>query len=178
MAGTTKPRQRQRGEIETLPSGSLRARVYAGLDPVTKKRHYLTEVIPPGPKAAKEAEQARTRLLNQVDERRSPRTRATVNQLMTRYLEVLDVEETTRATYEGYVRNHVRPLLGELAVGRLDGEVLDSFYRQLRTCRAHCRGRKFIEHRTERPHACDERCRQHTCRPLGTATIRQMTGRC
>jgi hypothetical protein len=55
------PRQRQRGEIETLPSGSLRVRVYAGLDPITGKRNYLTEVIAPGSAAAKDAEKARPR---------------------------------------------------------------------------------------------------------------------
>lgn len=36
--------KRQRGEIETLPSGSLRVKVYAGVDPISGKRHYLTEV--------------------------------------------------------------------------------------------------------------------------------------
>jgi hypothetical protein len=39
---------RQRGQIEQLPSGSLRVTVYAGVDPLTKRRHYLHEVIPPG----------------------------------------------------------------------------------------------------------------------------------
>jgi hypothetical protein len=34
--------QRARGRIETLPSGSLRVKVYAGIDPVTKKKHILT----------------------------------------------------------------------------------------------------------------------------------------
>lgn len=89
------------------------------------------ETVPAGPKAAREAEKVRTRLLNQVDERRNPRTNATVTQLMDRYLEVLDVEPTTRGTYEGYIRNHILPLLGDLAVGRLDGETLDSFYAAL-----------------------------------------------
>src|SRR5207244_8974365 len=42
-------------QIETLPSGSLRVRVYAGIDPVSKKRHYLVETVPAGPKAAAEA---------------------------------------------------------------------------------------------------------------------------
>ena len=32
--------------------------------------------------------------------------------------DMLDVEETTRLTYEGYIRNHIRPLLGELAPRR------------------------------------------------------------
>src|SRR4051794_1840011 len=42
-AGSTR-RKRQRGEIEPLPSGSFRVRVYAGIDPISRKRHYLTEV--------------------------------------------------------------------------------------------------------------------------------------
>jgi hypothetical protein len=33
---------------------------------------------------------------------------------MDRYLDVLDVEVTTRTSYEGYIRNHIRPLLGKL----------------------------------------------------------------
>jgi integrase len=170
-------RRRSRGEIETLPSGSLRVRVYAGVDPLTKRKHYLAETIPAGPGAAREAERARTRLLNRVDEGRNPRTRATVGQLLDRYFEVgLDVEATTRATYDGYVRNHVRPLLGALPVGRLNGETLDSFYALLRTCRTHCGGRTRLEHRTAGDHACDERCRRHRCRPLADSSIRQIHG--
>jgi integrase len=176
MAGASKPRRRARGRVETLPSGSLRVKVYAGIDPVSKRKHYLLETVPAGPKAADTAERVRTRLLAQVDERRSPRTKATVNQLMDRYLSVLDVERTTRTGYEGYIRNHIRPLLGDLAVGRLDGEVLDSFYAQLRTCRKHCRGRRFVEHRTVREHACDGRCGQHVCRPLSASAIHQIHG--
>jgi integrase len=85
MAAAAKsPRRRDRGRIETLPSGSRRVQVYAGRDKLTKKRHYLTETIPAGPTARKQAEKARTRLLAQVDERRNSRTRATVNQLMDR----------------------------------------------------------------------------------------------
>src|SRR5258707_742002 len=103
MAGSGQRSRRTRGSIDELPSGALRVRVYAGRDPLMKRDHYLIEVIPPGLKAAAEAEKVRTRLLSQVDEQRSPRTRATVNQLMDRYLEVLDVEETTRRSYIGYI---------------------------------------------------------------------------
>ncbi len=101
MAPRAGARKRTRGEIETLPSGSCRVRVYAGVDPISDKRHYLTEVAPPGPRAAKDAEKVRTRLLAEVDERRNPRTKATVGQLLDRYLEVLTVEDTTRQGYEG-----------------------------------------------------------------------------
>ncbi|GAA5142665.1 tyrosine-type recombinase/integrase [Pseudonocardia adelaidensis] len=117
-------RTRQRGEIEARASGSLRVRVYAGVDALTGRPHYLTESVPAGPKAYAEAEEIRRRLGNQVDEQRNPRTKATVNQLMDRYLELLDVEETTHERYEQAIRIHIRPLLGHLPVAKLDGETL------------------------------------------------------
>lgn len=176
MATPRRTRRRTRGRIETLPSGSLRVQVYVGRDPLTGKRHYLTETIPAGPTAARDAEKARTRLLAEVDQRRSPRTRATVNQLMDRYLEVLHVDRSTLRTYRSYVDNHIGPRLGHLSVGRVDGEVLDSFYHELRTCRVHCRGRRLTDHRTPRKHECDDRCRPHTCRPLAASSIHQIHG--
>ncbi|WP_240690555.1 MULTISPECIES: tyrosine-type recombinase/integrase [unclassified Amycolatopsis] len=174
MTSANGPRKRTRGEIVKLPSGSLRVKVYAGIDPVTKKRYYLDEVVSAGPRAAAEAEKLRTKFLNQVDEKRSSRTRATVSQLLDRYFELVKIEETTRTGYESLVRIHIRPLLGESALGHLDGEILDSFYKQLRTCRAHCRGRGFVEHRTERPHQCDGRCGPHKCKPLADSSIRKI----
>ncbi|MBA3488250.1 MAG: site-specific integrase, partial [Longispora sp.] len=84
--------RRQRGQVEQLPSGALRVKVYAGVDPLTKRRYYLTETIPAEiPNPEREAEKVRVRLLNEVDERRNPRTAATVNQLMDRYLKMLSV---------------------------------------------------------------------------------------
>lgn len=157
-----------------LPSGSLRVKVYAGVDPVSKKRLYLDETVPAGPKAAREAEKARTRLLAQLDERRNPRTRATVNQMFDRYLTVLDVEPTTRGTYEGYIRDHIRPVLGQLPLGRLDTDTIESFYGQLRTCRARCGGRPSVDHRTAGDHVCDDRCRRHECKPLSASSVRQI----
>jgi len=158
----------------TLPSGSLRVVVYAGLNPVTKQRHYLTEVIPAGPRAGRLAEAARTRLLSEVDEKRNARTNATVEHLLARHLDVLQVEDTTRAGYERVIRLYIVPVLGSLPIGRLDGETIDAFYAQLRTCRSRCGGRQFIEHRAADDHACDERCRPHQCRPLGEAYLRQI----
>ena len=48
MASSTKRPRRARGSIDTLPSGALRVRVYAGIDPLTQRRHYLTEIVQPG----------------------------------------------------------------------------------------------------------------------------------
>ena len=68
-AGATR---RARGEIEKLPSGSLRVRVYAGIDPVTRKRRYLGQTIAAGPGADEHAETVRVRLLREVREGRDP----------------------------------------------------------------------------------------------------------
>ena len=53
-------------------------------------------------------------MLSQVDERRSPRTRATLGQLLDKWLEVLDVDPSTRRGYANNIRKQIRPLLGSL----------------------------------------------------------------
>jgi hypothetical protein len=78
------------------PAEALRVAVYAGIDPVTKRRHYLGEVIPAGLSAAKEADRAMRRMASQVDERRNPRTSATVDQTLDRYFDVVDLERNRR----------------------------------------------------------------------------------
>jgi hypothetical protein len=57
-------------------------RVYAGIDPVTKKRHDLLVTVSAGPKARREAERIRDRFLHELAEKRNPRTSATVDQLL------------------------------------------------------------------------------------------------
>jgi integrase len=174
VAAKSGPRQRRRGSVRELPSGALQVRVYGGKDALTGKRNELVEVIPPGPRAAAEAEAARTRLLNQVDERRHPRTAATVDQMLDRHFELAELEPTTRSTYIGYAAKHIRPLIGREQVGGLDADLFDSLYAELRRCRDHCDRKPRTDHRTERAHVCDERCRPHVCRPLGDSTIRQI----
>ena len=94
--------------------------------------------------------------------------------MLDRYLTVLDVEPTTRSTYEAYIRNHIRPVLGELPLGRLEPETIETFYAQLRVCRSRCGGRQPLEHRTTADHVCDGRCRRHECRPLSASSVRQI----
>ncbi|WP_198008964.1 hypothetical protein [Saccharomonospora saliphila] len=110
--------KRHRGQIETLRSGALRVKVYAGVDPLSGRRHYLRETVPAGPNAEAEAEKVRIRLINEINERRNPRTSATVNQLLDRHLELLNVDRTTRERYESVVRTHVRPLIGRTPLAR------------------------------------------------------------
>jgi integrase len=175
MAKANSPKKRDRGGIDQLPSGAYRVRVYAGIDPVTGRRHDLTDTIPAGPNAAKLAEQLRVKFLNQVYERRHPRTNATVNQMLDRYFDEVDLEYNTLDGYLGYAKKHIRPLLGDQKVGSLDAGVMDSFYAELRRCRDHCKKSKGqIDHRTPREHECDQRCRPHACKPLAASTIRQI----
>ncbi|MGI8815217.1 MAG: tyrosine-type recombinase/integrase [Pseudonocardia sp.] len=174
MTTASTARKRTRGAVEELPSGALRVRIYAGIDPISHKKHYLTEVVPAGPKAAKEAEKARTRLLGEVDERRNARTNATVNQLLERYLTVLQVEDTTRDGYERLIRKYIEPVLGDLPIGRIDGETLDSYYAELQRCRVRCSRRSYTEHRTQAEHECDARCGPHRCKPLKGGSVRQI----
>jgi hypothetical protein len=77
MAARTRRRKRQPGNIEELPSGALRVTVYAGI-----VRRFNT----------------------QVDERRHPRTTATVDQLLDRYFDMVDLELNTAAA-----RRRARP---------------------------------------------------------------------
>lgn len=168
--------------------------MFVGHDPVSKRKLYLTETVPAGgPRAAREADKVRTRLLAQIDEKRNPRTRATVNQLLDRWLTVIDVEAETRRSYEAKVRKHIRPLLGSTSLAKLDVETLDSFYAELRRCRDHCDGKPAVQHRTIGAHRCDEHagtpceppnptncrackriCKPHICKGLSDSSVRQV----
>jgi integrase len=174
--GEQGPRRRmpQQGVIDVRPSGALRVRVDAGIDPVTGRRHRLVEHVAAGtPNQEAVAEQVRIRLVNQVNERRHPRTSATVSQLLDRYLDAFDGAFSTVKNYRSLRKNHVEPFIGSVRVGALDADILDSLYAELRRCRSHCTG-PFVEHRTDGEHACDARCRPHRCTPLGSSGIRQV----
>ncbi|MGH3810301.1 MAG: tyrosine-type recombinase/integrase, partial [Pseudonocardiaceae bacterium] len=164
--------RRQRGSVEELPSGALRVSVYAGTDPLTGRRHYLRESIPAGPAAHAQAQKAMRRLATEVDQRRNPRTNATVNQLLDRHFELAELETNTLANYRSLADKHIRPLIGTVKVGALDGDLFDSFYAALRRCRDHCDQRQRLDHRTAGPHQCDERCKPHQCRPLSNGSVR------
>ncbi|HEY0486981.1 MAG TPA: hypothetical protein VGD72_12090, partial [Mycobacteriales bacterium] len=135
-------RQRSRGSIDQLPSGTFRVRVYAGVDPLTGKDHYLQDTAA----SARDAEEVRTRLLHQVDERRQPRSKATVGMLLDRWLNVADVEASTRNGYRSKIETHIRPSLGHLPLSKVDAEVLELLYARLRRCRDQCNGRGKTGH--------------------------------
>ncbi|HVW44248.1 MAG TPA: hypothetical protein VHC18_23155 [Amycolatopsis sp.] len=124
--------------------------VYAGVDPLTGKRLYLS--------ASTIDEAEANRLLNkfraQVDEQRNARTRGVFRMAVEEWLKVHEIEDTTRETYGIYARNYLYPALGDEPVSKISARVLEQFYAELRRCRACCDGRPFVEHRVDGPHEC------------------------
>ncbi len=134
MASSKPSRGRPRGTVGWLPSGSARVKVYGGIEQLTGQKLWLRQTVAAREtrrETEKEAEEVLTRLLNQVDERRSPKTEATVNQLLDRWLDVIDVERTTRTGYVGKIEKHIRPTIGRLPVGRVKAETIEGLYAQL-----------------------------------------------
>jgi integrase len=91
MAATT------RGHIEQLPSGSYRVHVYAGIDPVTGKPRRIRQTCPDDATAAATL----GRLLAEVDQERFPNRDATLGHALDKYLEVTDLEVSTKEAHEG-----------------------------------------------------------------------------
>ena len=174
-----------RGHIEQLPSGSFRVHVYAGTDPVTGKPRRLKQTCPDEASAAA----ALGKLLAQADGDHFPNREATLGQALAKYLEVADLEVSTREAHQGYIRRTIGPVLGEVKIRKLGADSLDSLYTALKKCSRLCRRLPRTEHyaggehacdarcgplrdhRTTRPHECDDRCRPHVCQPMKPAMI-------
>jgi integrase len=174
-----------KGHIERLPSGSYRVHVSAGRDPVTGKPRRLKRTV----KTETQATEELAKLLRAAEADRIPDDSATVGVLLDRYLDVADIEASTRDAHEGYIRRTVRPVLGDVRIRKLRPDMLDSLYAHLKRCSRLCgrlpktehyasgehecdsRCGPLRDHRTGRPHRCDERCRPHRCKPMAAASI-------
>ena len=124
-------RQRRRGTVTWLPSGSARVKVYAGIDQLTGQKLWLRETVKARETQREtkvEAEKTITRLLNQIDERRSPRTEVTVNELLDRWLEVIDVDRKTRVGYVGKIVNLEYALTTNRDIGVAMGVLMTRYH--------------------------------------------------
>ena len=156
---------RQRG-------GRYQVRIFGGTDPVTGKQVILTGSADTQPAAI----ELRDRFRAQLREQTAVRTGVTLGYLLDEWLAGHQVEATTRASYSLYVERFIRPALGDQTLTQLarhGPRPYEQLYAQLRICRRRCRGKALVEHRTARPHECDERCRPHVCTPLAASSIRQ-----
>ena len=109
--------QTSKGHIQRLPSGSFRVKVYAATDPVTGKERLLRQTCP----GEASAHVALGRLLAEADGGRFPDRHATVGQALDKYLEVADLEVSTREAHEGYIRRTIGPVLGEVKIPGCSG---------------------------------------------------------
>lgn len=164
LKDTADSRADRRGSIDILPSGSLRVRVYAGLAPDTKRPRYLSETVPSGPDAQREAEQARLRLISIVEQQRGLRLSATLDELVQRHIALMSGATTTKINYKSYHRKHIGPLIGHHPIGTITAETIDELYSELAQCRDHC----TVDPTTVSADA------SHECRPLSAASIRKI----
>src|SRR4051794_1391944 len=147
-------RTRRRGYLEQLPSGSVRAVVFVGTDPLTRRPRYLRETH----RTALEAEVALTKLLRQVDQQQHPKSAITVREAVEQWLEVAELGVTTREQYDDLMRLYIDPTLGKMQAGKL-AELLERFYSRLLRCKHLCSGRPR---------------KGHVCKPLGPSSVRKI----
>ena len=133
-----------KGCVEQLPSGSWRARVYAGVDPITKREIRLKATA----KTEQQAHIELGRLLKEASEGRTPESGATVAKLLDEYVAIAPWDVSTRQTNEGFIRRTIIPALGHMKVRRVRGPILDKLYAELKRCGdLSCTGKPFMEHR-------------------------------
>jgi integrase len=131
------------GHIERLPSGSYRVIVYAGTDPLTGRRLRFRQTV----KTEEQAQILLGKLLEQVAEGRQPETGVTVAELLRQYMALAELDQSTRQTYEGYIRRTILPALGPMELRKVRGPVLDMLYARLHRCgNLACSGKPFTEH--------------------------------
>lgn len=151
-------------------------RVFAGVDPVTGRDRYLSESVKGTDHAARrQADKVIARLQSEVEGERSARSSVTLGCTLDEWLQTVELEGSTRDTYVGYIERTIRPVLGPVSIAKLSTRTLETFYAELRRCRARCGGRPFVVHRAEGSHDCaDSGCADHVCRPMAASTVRQV----
>jgi integrase len=166
---------RKRGSIR-VRGGSLQVRVYAGVDPVTGKDRYLTATVKGTDRAARrKANKELSKLQIEVDEQRSAQTTVTLGYTLDEWLRTVELEDSTRDTYVGYIERTIRPALGDTSISKITTRSLELLYAELRACRSRCNGRPFVEHKGDGEHDCAKsKCKAHECKPMAASTVRQI----
>jgi DNA-binding transcriptional regulator YhcF (GntR family) len=132
------------GHIEQLPSGSWRAKVYAGKDPLTGREIRFRKTR----KTEVEAQSELGKLLELARAGHQPDSDVTVAKLLDQYVPVAGWDLSTEETNLGYIRRTIKPALGSKEVRKVRGPLLDNLYTRLQRCgNLACAGKPFTEHR-------------------------------
>ena len=106
----------------------MQVRVFAGVDPVTRRDRYLSETVKGTDRPARrEAEKVMARLQAEVDGQRSAQSSVTLGYTLDEWLKTLEVEDSTRDGYTGYVERNIRPTLGAVPIAKLSTRTLETF---------------------------------------------------
>jgi integrase len=123
----------------------LQVQVYAGRDPFTGRKRWVSRQVPGQTKAAyRQAKKVEAELLEQVDrgEQRGSRTR-TVAELVERWFtwrqQVRPISPVTVANYRGAIDRYILPVLGRARLREVDAATLDALYAQVRAHGGRCR---------------------------------------
>jgi integrase len=163
-----------RGHIEQLPSGSHRAMMYFGVDPLTRKQRYRRG------KATNDYQKAvadLAELLDVVEQEQQADTRATVGFLLARYLELVELSPTTRPGYErGTSAGPSSRLWARCRSVACEPPPWSSCTPDCgcaRSCAMALAGRRVTQVRQWRDREKEVRA-VHECRPLATSTVHQL----
>jgi integrase len=116
----------------------LQVQVYAGRDPLTGRKRYVSRQVPgTGRAAMKHAKQVEAQLLAEVGAGRHQRSAMILAQLLDEWLTWRESngKPISPATLHGYrltVETKIKPALGYMPVAKVDARVLDRFYAALR----------------------------------------------
>lgn len=158
---------RQRGNV-------FQVRVYAPRDKTTGQQVVMAD------KAATEDEAIKIRdgFRRQLAEQKSSRSTAKFGELLDEWLASHEVEGSTASTYEMYARRYLKPALEKVTLTRLlqlGPKAFEDLSADVRRCRRRCKpNSNLTDHRIEKDHKCDKRCKPHECKGLGASSVRQI----
>jgi integrase len=123
----------------------LQVQVYAGRDPLTGRKRWVSRQVPGQTKASyRQAKKVEAELLEQIDrgEQRGGHTR-TVGELVERWFawrqQVRPISPVTVANYRGAIDRYILPAIGKARLREVDAATLDALYAQVRAHGGKCR---------------------------------------
>jgi integrase len=133
------------GRVIRKRGSGLQVQVYAGRDPLTGRKRWVSRQVAGQTKAShRQAKKVEAELLEQVDrgEQRGSRTR-TVGELVEHWFtwrqQVRPISPITVRNYRGAIERYILPALGRAKVREVDAATLDALYAQVRAHGGKCR---------------------------------------